>query len=78
MMNYCKTYARQLDHIQSFLTYADNNAIGYFAKQGFVKRELPQKKRPDMRKASKSKKKMPPPTNGMTPKDTSLGILLPA
>lgn len=59
MMNYCKLYARQLDHIESFLTYADNNAIGYFAKQGFIRRELPQRKRPDTKK----------------PKSTSNGVL---
>lgn len=55
MMNYCKSYARKFDRIERFLTYADNNATGYFAKQGFVKRTLPQKKRTDLRKFSKSK-----------------------
>lgn len=30
-------YARERDHLTHFLTYADNNAVGYFAKQGFTK-----------------------------------------
>lgn len=30
-------YAREKDHLSHFLTYADNNAVGYFAKQGFTK-----------------------------------------
>lgn len=30
-------YARQMDGLQYFLTYADNNAVGYFAKQSFTK-----------------------------------------
>lgn len=30
-------YARAQDHLTHFLTYADNNAVGYFAKQGFTK-----------------------------------------
>lgn len=30
-------YARAYDKISYFLTYADNNAVGYFAKQGFTK-----------------------------------------
>ena len=25
------------DSLECFLTYADNNAVGYFAKQGFTK-----------------------------------------
>ena len=32
-----QTYARERDHLTHFLTYADNNAVGYFAKQGFTK-----------------------------------------
>lgn len=40
LMNYCKSFARKFDHIERFLTYADNNAIGYFTKQGFVKRVI--------------------------------------
>eukprot|EP00210_Caulerpa_lentillifera_P005437 g5199.t1 len=55
MMNYCKCYARKFDRVQRFLTYADNNATGYFAKQGFVKRELPQKKKIEFRKCTKAK-----------------------
>ena len=74
MMNYCKLYARQLDHIQSFLTYADNNAIGYFAKQGFVKRELPQKKRPEVKKSKDQKPETP--SNGIPPKDNANGTSL--
>ena len=30
-------YARERDACQYFLTYADNNAVGYFAKQSFTK-----------------------------------------
>ena len=30
-------YARTNDQLTHFLTYADNNAVGYFAKQGFTK-----------------------------------------
>ena len=30
-------FARARDHLTHFLTYADNNAVGYFAKQGFTK-----------------------------------------
>ncbi len=29
-------YARTKDQLTHFLTYADNNAVGYFAKQGFT------------------------------------------
>lgn len=42
LMNYCKSFARKYDNIERFLTYADNNAIGYFTKQGFVKRVISQ------------------------------------
>ncbi|CAL5229703.1 g13075 [Coccomyxa viridis] len=37
LMNHTKMYARERDHLTHFLTYADNNAVGYFAKQGFTK-----------------------------------------
>eukprot|EP00898_Chlorokybus_atmophyticus_P004336 jgi/Chlat1/4903/Chrsp31S04819 len=37
LMNHLKQYARDEDHLTHFLTYADNNAVGYFAKQGFTK-----------------------------------------
>eukprot|EP00201_Polytomella_parva_P015618 CAMPEP_0175056994 /NCGR_PEP_ID=MMETSP0052_2-20121109/11004_1 /TAXON_ID=51329 ORGANISM="Polytomella parva, Strain SAG 63-3" /NCGR_SAMPLE_ID=MMETSP0052_2 /ASSEMBLY_ACC=CAM_ASM_000194 /LENGTH=479 /DNA_ID=CAMNT_0016322131 /DNA_START=198 /DNA_END=1634 /DNA_ORIENTATION=- len=37
LMNYTKEYARSMDGIRYFLTYADNNAVGYFEKQGFSK-----------------------------------------
>ena len=30
-------YAVTRDHLTHFLTYADNNAVGYFSKQGFTK-----------------------------------------
>ena len=30
-------YAVKNDSLECFLTYADNNAVGYFAKQGFTK-----------------------------------------
>lgn len=37
LMNWTKHYAREKDGIEYFLTYADNAAVGYFAKQGFTK-----------------------------------------
>eukprot|EP01025_Chloroclados_australasicus_P053576 TRINITY_DN6319_c1_g1_i2.p1 TRINITY_DN6319_c1_g1~~TRINITY_DN6319_c1_g1_i2.p1 ORF type:complete len:378 (-),score=29.25 TRINITY_DN6319_c1_g1_i2:92-1225(-) len=37
LMNHAKEYARDRDGITHFLTYADNNAVGYFIKQGFTK-----------------------------------------
>ncbi|KAL5561805.1 hypothetical protein UlMin_031552 [Ulmus minor] len=37
LMNHLKQYARDLDGLTHFLTYADNNAVGYFIKQGFTK-----------------------------------------
>ena len=30
-------YAKNQDQLTHFLTYADNNAVGYFSKQGFTK-----------------------------------------
>jgi GNAT superfamily N-acetyltransferase len=33
LMNWTKEHARTKDHLTHFLTYADNNAVGYFAKQ---------------------------------------------
>ena len=33
LMNWTKEYARTQDRLSHFLTYADNNAVGYFAKQ---------------------------------------------
>jgi hypothetical protein len=33
LMNHTKAMARDRDHISYFLTYADNNAVGYFKKQ---------------------------------------------
>ncbi|KAL2321001.1 hypothetical protein Fmac_029970 [Flemingia macrophylla] len=37
LMNHLKQFARELDGLTHFLTYADNNAVGYFIKQGFTK-----------------------------------------
>ncbi|XP_057994229.1 histone acetyltransferase GCN5-like isoform X4 [Hevea brasiliensis] len=37
LMNHLKQYARDIDGLTHFLTYADNNAVGYFIKQGFTK-----------------------------------------
>ena len=34
LMNQTKEFARTRDRLSHFLTYADNNAVGYFAKQG--------------------------------------------
>ena len=36
-MNFAKHAACHADGVTHFLTYADNNAVGYFAKQGFTK-----------------------------------------
>lgn len=33
LMNHLKQHARDVDGLHYFLTYADNNAVGYFAKQ---------------------------------------------
>ena len=33
---FLQEYARTKDQLTHFLTYADNNAVGYFAKQGFT------------------------------------------
>mgnify|MGYP002628747738 CR=1 FL=1 len=38
LMNHCKAFATSRDNLSYFLTYADNNAVGYFAKQGFTKK----------------------------------------
>ncbi|XP_071738212.1 histone acetyltransferase GCN5-like isoform X2 [Rutidosis leptorrhynchoides] len=37
LMNHLKQHARDVDGLTHFLTYADNNAVGYFNKQGFTK-----------------------------------------
>ncbi|KAJ0245738.1 Bromodomain-containing protein [Hirschfeldia incana] len=37
LMNHLKEHARDVDRLSYFLTYADNNAVGYFVKQGFTK-----------------------------------------
>ncbi|WOL03146.1 histone acetyltransferase GCN5 [Canna indica] len=37
LMNHLKQHARDVDGLSYFLTYADNNAVGYFVKQGFTK-----------------------------------------
>ena len=39
LMNHIKQHARDMDALTHFLTYADNNAVGYFNKQ--VKHLLP-------------------------------------
>lgn len=36
LMNCTKHFACKHDHLTHFLTYADNNAVGYFLKQGFT------------------------------------------
>ena len=38
LMNHTKAFATARDGLSCFLTYADNNAVGYFAKQGFTKK----------------------------------------
>ncbi|GLU03597.1 hypothetical protein SLE2022_207870 [Rubroshorea leprosula] len=37
LMNHLKQHARDNDGLTHFLTYVDNNAVGYFTKQGFTK-----------------------------------------
>ncbi|GFR48401.1 hypothetical protein Agub_g10295 [Astrephomene gubernaculifera] len=37
LMNQSKEFARSIDRLTHFLTYADNNAVGYFEKQGFTR-----------------------------------------
>ncbi|EFJ53092.1 histone acetyltransferase [Volvox carteri f. nagariensis] len=37
LMNQTKEFARTMDKLTHFLTYADNNAVGYFEKQGFTR-----------------------------------------
>ncbi len=37
LMNHVKEYAKEHENLTHFLTYADNNAIGYFQKQGFTR-----------------------------------------
>ncbi|XWS76324.1 hypothetical protein CRYUN_Cryun01aG0166200 [Craigia yunnanensis] len=37
LMNHLKQHARDVDGLTHFLTYTDNNAVGYFIKQGFTK-----------------------------------------
>ena len=36
LMNHLKQYARDVDGLTHFLTYADNNAVGYFTKQVWI------------------------------------------
>ncbi len=45
LMNWTKHFAREKDGIEYFLTYADNAAVGYFAKQGFTKFQTMPKER---------------------------------
>ncbi|EHA8589557.1 putative Histone acetyltransferase GCN5 [Cocos nucifera] len=44
-MNHLKQHARDVDGLTHFLTYADNNAVGYFVKQGFTKEITLEKER---------------------------------
>nr|GEU53909.1 histone acetyltransferase GCN5 isoform X1 [Tanacetum cinerariifolium] len=37
LMNHLKQHPRDVDGLTHFLTYADNNAVGYFNKPGFTK-----------------------------------------
>uniref|UniRef100_A0A5B7C8V1 histone acetyltransferase n=1 Tax=Davidia involucrata TaxID=16924 RepID=A0A5B7C8V1_DAVIN len=45
LMNHLKQHARDTDELTHFLTYADNNAVGYFIKQGFTKEIYLEKER---------------------------------
>ncbi|KAG0455564.1 hypothetical protein HPP92_024856 [Vanilla planifolia] len=45
LMNHLKQHARDVDGLTHFLTYADNNAVGYFVKQGFTKEITLEKER---------------------------------
>ncbi|KAK1373073.1 Histone acetyltransferase [Heracleum sosnowskyi] len=45
LMNHLKQHARDADGLTHFLTYADNNAVGYFNKQGFTKEIYLEQKR---------------------------------
>ncbi|KAL6502880.1 DeSI-like protein hag1 [Orobanche hederae] len=45
LMNHLKQHARDMDGLTHFLTYADNNAVGYFVKQGFTKEIYLEKER---------------------------------
>ncbi|XP_055807593.1 histone acetyltransferase GCN5 isoform X2 [Solanum dulcamara] len=45
LMNHLKQHARDVDGLTHFLTYADNNAVGYFVKQGFTKEIYLEKER---------------------------------
>ncbi|MCO5592483.1 hypothetical protein L7F22_046486 [Adiantum nelumboides] len=45
LMNHLKQHARDDDGLTNFLTYADNNAVGYFIKQGFTKEITMEKER---------------------------------
>ncbi|KAK4441629.1 Histone acetyltransferase GCN5 [Sesamum alatum] len=45
LMNHLKQHARDVDGLTHFLTYADNNAVGYFVKQGFTKEIFLEKER---------------------------------
>lgn len=45
LMNHTKEFARVKDKLTHFLTYADNNAVGYFSKQGFTKEVTLEKER---------------------------------
>lgn len=37
LMNHIKEYAKETENMTHLITFADNNAVGYFQKQGFTK-----------------------------------------
>ena len=37
LMNHLKEYVKEEEDMTHLITFADNNAVGYFAKQGFTK-----------------------------------------
>ncbi|CAL5436838.1 unnamed protein product [Camellia sinensis] len=41
LMNHLKQHARDVDRLTHFLTYADNNAVGYFIKQDWSSTQIP-------------------------------------
>uniref|UniRef100_A0A7S0RDS6 histone acetyltransferase n=1 Tax=Pyramimonas obovata TaxID=1411642 RepID=A0A7S0RDS6_9CHLO len=45
LMNHLKEFSRERHKTTHFLTYADNNAVGYFVKQGFGKEVLLERER---------------------------------
>ena len=37
LMNHLKEYVKEEEDMTHLITFADNNAVGYFSKQGFTK-----------------------------------------